>query len=172
MKKQLRRLLPDAQSLRQRKGLGWLAPWLGREQLWYLSRHSVALGMALGVFFGLLTPFAQILLAVMAAIALRANVAAAALSTLVTNPLTFAPIYYLAYRLGNFLLGGEGGAGVSFSGDASWWSDLSGVGKPLLLGLVLIALVLAPLVYLAVSTLWRLSSAWAWQRRKARRQAL
>ncbi|MGL6071673.1 DUF2062 domain-containing protein, partial [Craterilacuibacter sp.] len=120
MKRKLRRLLPDAHSLRQRRGLRWLAPWLGREQLWYLSRHSVALGMALGVFFGLLTPFAQIILAVGAAIILRANVAAAALSTLVTNPLTFAPIYYLAYRLGAFLLGEPASVGDATLASASW----------------------------------------------------
>ncbi|MGL6071838.1 DUF2062 domain-containing protein, partial [Craterilacuibacter sp.] len=123
-------------------------------------------------FFGLLTPFAQIILAVGAAIILRANVAAAALSTLVTNPLTFAPIYYLAYRLGAFLLGEPASVGDATLASASWLDNLSATGKPLLLGLVLCALVLAPAVYFAVSALWRLSSAWAWRRRKQRRQSV
>ncbi|MDO9012883.1 MAG: DUF2062 domain-containing protein [Gallionella sp.] len=56
--------------------------------------------MALGVFFGLLIPIAQIPLTVAAAIVMRANVPAAAASTLITNPITFGPIYYGAYWLG------------------------------------------------------------------------
>ena len=36
-----------------------------------------------------------------------ANVPAAVSSTLVSNPLTFAPIYYLAYRTGLLVTGDE-----------------------------------------------------------------
>ena len=38
---------------------------------------------------------------------MRANVPAAVSSTLVSNPLTFAPIYYLAYRTGLLVTGAE-----------------------------------------------------------------
>ena len=63
--------------------------------------------MAVGIFFGLLVPIAQIPLSVGAAIVMRANVPAAVSSTLVSNPLTFAPIYYLAYRTGLLVTGDE-----------------------------------------------------------------
>jgi uncharacterized protein (DUF2062 family) len=56
--------------------------------------------MALGFFFGLLVPLAQIPLSAAAAVTLRANVPAAVASTLVTNPVTFGPLYYAAWRLG------------------------------------------------------------------------
>ena len=61
--------------------------------------------MAVGIFFGLLVPIAQIPLSVGAAIVMGANVPAAVSSTLVSNPLTFAPIYYLAYQAGSRIVG-------------------------------------------------------------------
>ena len=63
--------------------------------------------MPVGIFFGLLVPIAQIPLSVGAAIVMRANLPAAVSSTLVSNPLTFAPIYYLAYRTGLLVTGDE-----------------------------------------------------------------
>jgi uncharacterized protein len=57
--------------------------------LWTLNRRSVSRGVSLGIFFGILTPVAQILFASIAAIALRANLPIAAVSTLVSNPFTF-----------------------------------------------------------------------------------
>ncbi|MDO9012805.1 MAG: DUF2062 domain-containing protein [Gallionella sp.] len=64
-------------------------------RLWRPTRHGVALGVALGIFFGLLVPLAQIPLSVGMAVLLRANVPTAIASTLVSNPVTFGPIYYM-----------------------------------------------------------------------------
>lgn len=65
------------------------------------------MGLAVGVFFGLLIPIAQIPAAALVALLLRANIPAAVGSTLVTNPITFPPVYYAAYHLGDWLLGSE-----------------------------------------------------------------
>ncbi|NJQ98977.1 MAG: DUF2062 domain-containing protein [Hydrococcus sp. CSU_1_8] len=51
-------------------------------------------------FFGFLLPIGQFLFAIGAAILLRGHLGIAAASTLVTNPLTFGPVYWLAYQLG------------------------------------------------------------------------
>src|SRR5690606_5517404 len=90
--KRLNRLLPTREKLEASRWLRWLAPWLGHPRLWQWSRRGVALGVALGIFFGLLIPLAQIPLTAVAAIILRANLPAAAASTLVTNPVTFGPV--------------------------------------------------------------------------------
>jgi uncharacterized protein (DUF2062 family) len=50
-----------------------------------------------------LVPIGQFICAALLAIPTRANVPVAAAATLVTNPITFPPIYYAAYRLGFFL---------------------------------------------------------------------
>ena len=96
----LTQLVPTREQLASNRCLRWLGPLLLDPQLWRWSREGVARGVSIGVFFGFLIPVAQIPLAVVTAIALRACVPAAATSTFVTNPVTFAPVYYAAYRLG------------------------------------------------------------------------
>ena len=104
-RKLLRRLLANSRAIREHRLLGWFGPALHHPRIWHVSRQGISLGVAIGVFFGVMVPIAQIPAAAAAAIVLRANLPAAALSTLVTNPLTFAPIYYLAYRIGTMLSG-------------------------------------------------------------------
>jgi hypothetical protein len=96
VKETLRRLLPDPERVRANRWLRWLGPAVLAPQLWRFTRRSVALGVALGVFFGLLIPIAQIPLSAAAAIVLRANIPTAMASTLVSNPVTYAPLYYAA----------------------------------------------------------------------------
>jgi uncharacterized protein (DUF2062 family) len=172
----LRRWLPDAESVRNNRWLRWLGPALHHPRLWHMSRRGLALGMALGIFFGLLIPLAQIPASAAAAVVLRANVPAAVASTLVTNPLTFGPLYYAAWRLGSAILGEP--AAVPPPPDAqppeaeaheSWWQTtlrrLLGVGKPLALGLAILATGVEVATYFTVSAVWRLSVLWRWRRR-------
>jgi uncharacterized protein (DUF2062 family) len=144
MKQHLKRLLPDAERVRHNPWLRWIGPALHHPQLWHITRRGVALGVALGVFFGLLVPIAQIPLSAAAAVVLRANIPTAVASTLVTNPVTFAPIYYAAYHLGATLIGEEGAPqnledGKTENGEASWIDRNAALGKPLLLGLLILA---------------------------------
>ncbi|MCD0417004.1 DUF2062 domain-containing protein [Rubrivivax sp. JA1024] len=174
--KPLRRWLPDAESIRANRWLRWLGPALHHPRLWHLSRRGLALGMALGFFFGLLVPLAQIPLSAAAAVALRANVPAAVASTLVTNPLTFGPLYYAAWRLGSAVLGepepppAPVEAEVEPDADTGWWQQavgrILGVGKPLLLGLALMATGVGITTYFVVSAVWRLNVLWKRRRRQ------
>lgn len=68
-----RRFIPTQESLMNNRWLKWLTPWLAHPKLWHWSRRGVALGVALGVFFGLLIPIAQIPITAAAAVILRAN---------------------------------------------------------------------------------------------------
>ncbi len=175
----LRRYLPTRDNLHQNRWLKWLGPHLLHPRLWHFSRRGVALGVGLGVFFGLLIPIAQIPFAAGAAVLLRANVPVAVVSTLVTNPVTFAPIYYFAHQLGAALLGSdaEAAAGVpaparveSSGGWREVWNSVAGVGAPLMLGLVILAVSLGLLTYWGILLFWRLRTIWNWKRR--RRKAL
>jgi uncharacterized protein (DUF2062 family) len=175
--KRLRTWLPSAEAIRASRWLRWLGPALHHPRLWHLSRRGVALGMALGVFFGLLIPLAQIPLSAAAAVALRANVPAAVASTLVTNPLTFGPIYYAAWRLGSAVLGEPAQAPDAFvqtdedaPADELWWETATrrvlGVGKPLLLGLAILATAVGIGTYVLVSAAWKLGVLWKRRRRR------
>ena len=110
-------------------------------KLWHWSRRGVSMGVALGVFFGLLIPVAQIPFSIAAAVRLRANIPAAAASTLVTNPVTFGPVYYAAYQLGSCVAAGDIPADASTNltpkvpADASLWKGITTLGKPLLLAI-------------------------------------
>jgi uncharacterized protein (DUF2062 family) len=173
----LRRLLPSAESVRSNRWVGWIGPALHHPRLWHLNRRGVALGMAIGVFFAFLTPVAQIPLAAVAAVWLRGNIVAAVVSTLVTNPFTFAPIYLLAYRLGAFIIG-HGDVPVDStlvqvaehaSSIMVTWSDkFVAVGKQLIVGLSLMAVVGAFCAYFGVLGAWRLFVVVEWRRRNRR----
>ncbi|MFH2133727.1 MAG: DUF2062 domain-containing protein [Pseudomonadota bacterium] len=179
MKQRLKHLLPNADYVRGNRWLRWLGPTLFRPQLWHITRRGVALGVALGIFFGLLVPVAQIPLSAAAAVILRANLPSAIASTLVTNPVTFAPIYYGAYRIGTALIG-NGSPPPDFDtshrqeknseATGSWLVRITALGKPLLLGLLIVACSAGVLTYLLIMGLWRLKIILAWRRRQ-RRQA-
>lgn len=149
---------------------------LGRDKaLLAFDRDAVARAVAIGFFFGILTPVAQILFTLIVAIAVRANVLVAAGSTLITNPIILPFVYYLAYRIGLFLTGrgweAEGGAqealrDVTESEEAaaralevaSWFETLTAwatsVGLPLLVGVVTLAVAAALTGYVVVQVAW------------------
>src|SRR5690606_14445801 len=96
----LRRFLPTQESIKGNRLLRWLGPRLHEPGLWHLNRRAVARGVAIGVFFGFMIPVAQIPAAAVGAFFARANLWVSAIATLVSNPFTYAPIYFAAYRLG------------------------------------------------------------------------
>jgi len=176
MLERLRRLIPTRQQLHDNRWLRWLGPWLHQPALWRWSRRGVALGVALGVFFGLLIPIAQIPLSAAAAVILRANLPAAAASTLITNPATFGPIYYGAYKLGAWITGErtlptppEDIQEQVFDEDAGLIERIQALGKPLLVGLSIVSTLMGLASYLLISLIWR----WrVLRRRRARQQAV
>ncbi|MDZ4361464.1 MAG: DUF2062 domain-containing protein, partial [Variovorax sp.] len=65
--------LPTPDSLRSNRWLRWMGPVLADPRLWHFSRKGIALGVALGIFFGLLIPVAQMPASALFAVILRAN---------------------------------------------------------------------------------------------------
>lgn len=141
------------------------------------------MGLALGIFFGLLVPVAQMPLAAAAAVVLRANLPLAVASTLVTNPVTFGPVYYGAYHLGKVILGEPPVTDQQAStfinkalaeppAHLSLWEQLTRslrrlttVGKPLVLGLAILATLSGIAVYFLMSAAWTLRVRWNRARR-------
>ncbi|MGV8995874.1 MAG: DUF2062 domain-containing protein [Parvibaculaceae bacterium] len=70
------------------------------------SPHSVALGMAIGAFMGC-SPYLgfHIVGAMLFAWVFRSNIVAAVLGTNVGNPITYPPIWWASYDLGNWIMG-------------------------------------------------------------------
>ena len=174
-RKFLRKYLPDPDEILAKPWCAPFRPWLGHPNLWHLNRRSVPGAVAIGLFCGLIPGPFQMLGSLICAIPLRKNVPLAMVVTIYTNPLTIVPLYVLAYAYGKLLLGqgGSGGAAPPFRWD---WSPealgawVMGLGKPLGIGLLALAITLAVLGYFATELLWRYYVVSAWRRRTAKRQ--
>ena len=153
----IHRWLPDARAVRESRSLRWLGPLLERPWLWRYTRRGVAVGLAAGMFFGLLLPFAQSLFSGALAILLRANLPAAVLATFVSNPLTTPGIVVAGYYVGTFALGLPFAPPVD--GDGLPWRELmAAMGQPLLAGLLIVASAASLLTYAGVQLAWRISA--------------
>jgi uncharacterized protein (DUF2062 family) len=162
-----RKWIPTRQQIIEHRWLQPFAHKLKDKRLWRPEKHAVAKGAAIGVFFGFMIPIAQILLAAIAALMMRANITVAALCTLVTNPFTFPPVYWLAYKIGSFILGAPteptdlerlAEEPQVLIPDYEWLQVISHwferAGLPLMTGLAVLAVVGACLAYSAVHLLW------------------
>ena len=161
----LRRRLPHPRTLRESRALRWLGPLLDVPGLWRFDRRGLAIGLAVGTFLGLLLPFAQMLVAGLAAAWLRVNLPAAVLATFVSNPLTTPLILVGAYHLGAAMLG-EDPAPQPGEPPAGGLAQFAQLGEPLLAGLLVVATAGAMLAWAAVQVAWRAAS---WSRLRSRR---
>lgn len=176
----MKRFLPTRESIKQNRLLRWLGPRVHDPVLWHINRNSVAKGVAIGVFFGLMVPIAQIPAAAFAALILRGNLWIAAIATLISNPFTYGPIYIFAYRLGSSILPPAVASGaIPAEGHATttlqWLIDaihwLTGIGRPLVLGMLVMAVTAAVVGYFVVLLMWRIKVVVKRRRQRSERSA-
>ena len=177
MRKFFRKFLPHRDTVKSHRWLKPLGNWLHHPNLWHLHRRSVAGGVAVGLFCGLIPGPMQMISAALLAVLLRVNLPVAAATTLYTNPFTIVPLYVLAYELGAWVSGSDHGAAMAkpvFS-ELHWhnlaselWSWLVLLGEPFLIGLPLLALCFSLAGYVAVRLVWRAAVILKWRRRKQR----
>lgn len=175
-RKLFRKYLPSHDSVRKNRYIRFFGSALHHHNLWHLNRKSVAGGVAVGMFCGLVPGPLQMLAGALLAILLRVNLPVAVIATWYTNPFTIVPLYYLAYKLGMFVTGGNGNslpfADLNlFDLPVSQWIPalfhwIVLMGKPFLLGLFLLALILAVAGYLLALGVWRLHVVLSWRKRR------
>lgn len=182
LRKYLRRVLPSHDTIRQNRYLSRFGTRLQHHNLWHLHRRSVAGGVAVGLFSGLIPGSnpVQFAAGALLAVALKVNLPIAVLVTLYSNPFTILPLYFVAFKLGQLvMLQGNGELPPFPSGftgmgllerlpEAFNW--LLSAGKPLLIGIPLLAMVLAAIGYFVTDWAWRLGVMWQWRQRKLDRQ--
>jgi len=177
-RKFFRKYLPSHESVKQNRHVARFGSFLHHPNLWHLNRHSVAGGVAIGMFSGLVPGPFQMLTAAILCILLKVNLPVALVTTFYTNPFTIGPLYLIAYQIGRLVVGGDG-AGTP-APEMEWphlgtWLEAFGewmlsLGKPLGIGLVALALALAALGYLVVHVAWRAHVVLAWRRRAQHRR--
>lgn len=169
MRKFLHQYLPHHETVKNSRWLRPFGVFLHQPNLWHLHRRSVAGGVAVGLFCGLIPGPLQMIGAALLAVLFRVNLPVALFATLYTNPFTIVPLYMLAYELGCLVSGSRNGLvitpelGWQFGELLSWLSQL---GKPLLIGLPLLAISLAAAGYVLVRLIWRLLVVRKWRARK------
>ena len=180
-RKLFRKYLPSSETIRQHRYVACFGPRLQHHNLWHLHRRSVAGGVAAGMFAGLIPGSnpVQFLAASLLAIAFHVNLPIAVLVTLYSNPFTIVPLYYAAFKIGQVVLFRSDNdlpsiaTALEGKGIREWLSTavdwVMGVGYPLLVGLPLLAIILALAGYLLVDWGWRLHVMIEWRRRQTRR---
>ena len=167
------RHIPTRETIGHYRLLRPFAAHLSHPSLWRMTRRSVPRGVALGLFVAVIIPFMHTFIAAILAIPSRANVAVAALFTLVVNPFTIPPLYYGAYRIGRWELHHDAAIvnpadADRFSSELSrmlfWIHHASG---SIALGVLTIATVLAVVGYFASGFAWRLWCGSRWRRRRS-----
>ena len=101
-RKYFRKYLPSSASIRENRYLSFLGSALHHPNLWHLNRKSVAGGVAVGLFCGLVPGPLQMLSAAVFSVLFRVNLPVAVILTWYTNPFTIVPLYYVAYKLGMY----------------------------------------------------------------------
>ncbi|MRR56605.1 MAG: DUF2062 domain-containing protein [Deltaproteobacteria bacterium] len=177
MRHYLRHRLPSHEAIRSNR---WLAPFqntLLHPRLWHLNRRSAAGAVAAGLFCGLIPGPFQMIGAALSAVLFRINLPLALLTTLYTNPFTIVPLYILAFGLGKVATGdaGEFIAPPDYGAEGllAWIRALvewmTHLGRPLAVGLALLASGLAALGYLLTRLVWRLYLVNSWRQRQRMR---
>jgi hypothetical protein len=173
----LTRHIPTRDTVHQNRILRPFAPHLSHSSLWRLNRRSVPRGVALGLFVAVIIPVMHTAIAALLAIPVRANIAVAAIFTLIVNPLTIPPLYYAAYRVGAWelhqdarLINSEAAERVSSElGRLLFW--LHQASGPIALGVLTIAVASAVIGYAGSSLVWRFWTQSRWRQRRQLRQA-
>ena len=177
-KKFIKRFIPSPEKLHENRFVRQLAPWFGHHNLWHLHRRSVAGGVAVGAFTGLIPGPFQMLSAAILSIWFRVNLPVAVMTTFYSNPFTIIPLYIVAYKIGEIATGnpngpmptfdftmGEGGW-LTLAGDFMRW--VATLGHDFFIGLFILACLLSLISYFAVRGLWRLYAIMQWQKRRQR----
>lgn len=182
LRKHVKRYLPDHETIRNHRYLGRLGPRLHHPNLWSLNRRSVAGGVAAGMFAGMVPGSnpVQFIVAAVLALIFRVNLPLAVAVTLYSNPFTIVPLYYVAFKLGQFVLLQKGDGLPPVDMDLSgrslheWIPALidwvATLGRPLLVGLPLLAVLLAVTGYFGMSWAWNSYVRYVWMRRRRKRR--
>lgn len=169
LKSLLRRYIPERKHIQEHKYLRHFGNWLHDPNIWHLTRKSSSGGVAIGLFWAMMPIPGQIIAAAITAIFLRLNLPLSIIFVWVTNPITIAPIYYLAYKLGSVLLD-KPIEKVAFEFSTHWMTEvLFHIWQPLIAGCLLLGICSAAIGNVAIRVLWITLSLRKWNQRNTNR---
>jgi uncharacterized protein (DUF2062 family) len=156
-KKFFRRYLPSHSDLKEQTSLRLaLGTLLHDPNVWYLNRRSVSGGFAVGLFFCWIPLPMQMVLAGVSALVLRVNLPLSVVLVWISNPLTWGPMFWFAWKVGSVLLGIEH-VPMTFAPTFEWFTTgIARIWLPLTVGSLLLGALSALLGYLLCRLAWRI----------------
>ena len=133
--------------------------------LWHINKKSVSRGFAIGAFCAFLPIPGQMILAAFLSITFAANIPISLVLTWITNPITFTPIFYFAYKIGKIIFDG----GITYDVDEKEIDILSNImhiWEPLLLGSIILSITGSIVAYIIIRVYWRYYVIKIWSKRK------
>lgn len=152
------KLRPLGERIRHGRVAQMLGPRLRDSRLWALNRRAITGAFGAGIAVAFCPLPANLLIGLAIAMIWRLNVPAMVATLLLANPLTTVPLYYVAYRVGAWLLGRAPGA---FHFELTWDWLLGGMGgawKPFLLGSLVCSVVGGLAGKYLLELVWRVST--------------
>jgi len=154
-RKLISKYLPHPHLITENRLIKLLGPRLHDPSLWHINRKSFSGAIAVGVFCSFMPIPLQMLLAAIIAIVFRFNILVAVPTVWISNPLTFAPIFYFCYRIGAAILDTPT-ENFSFELSLDWLTTgLLDIWQPFLLGCLVVGTVSAIFSYMLMQFLWR-----------------
>ncbi len=181
-RKLFRKFTPSRARLEGEKSSGWMRRIFGNPNVWHLNRHSVARGLAVGMFWAWMPMPMQSPFACFFTWKLRGNVPLAFACCWISNPITIVPAIWLCYQIGLIVTWSEP---TGFLGQIKltmqqideqgfltgmkslfgfMWGNL-GVVYPFLIGSLVFSTLTALVAYFGTHALWRWSLIRRWKKR-------
>jgi uncharacterized protein (DUF2062 family) len=163
----LKKFLPNRHALAERWFMRPFGSILHDPVYWTAHRRGVVRAFAIGLFICFIPLPIHLLIAPIAAIALRANVPVAIVTTFLVNPFTAVPTFFTAYWIGVHLTGSP--LIPQFTPNWDWvTTHLTQIWKPLLVGCLFTGVAIAAAGYALLSIIWRWRVTHRYQTRSGR----
>jgi len=156
MKKFFKDNLPKPEDLKKYKALSVLGDSIFEKNLWIINKHTLSRALAIGLFWGWMPMFFQMIPAAFCAIYFRANLPLSLAGVWISNPITMPPMMYLGYEFGNLVLGIDP-LFDKFEASLEWiGSVFSLIWEPLLVGTIIIGVTSAIIGFFSVHLFFKI----------------
>lgn len=151
-----KRILPDPIKIQNASYMRHLKSFASNRQLWTTKRRNVVWGLAIGLFIGFQPIIPHVLTAIVLAIWLRANIPMAVAASLLNNPITLVPMYFLGYKVGCAILNVPAFAIAEGATKYEFIKQLISIHlQPLLLGCFVTGLFFALVASVGLNAFWK-----------------
>jgi uncharacterized protein (DUF2062 family) len=171
MKGWLKRITPDRHTLENHWCLKHFTAMFLDRRCWTFNRSSVTRSFALALFIAFIPPTplpVHLVACALLAVTFRLNLPVMFATVFLSNPFTWVPQVAGSLWVGAKLLGLDLMPFLHAISHQTFWSDMSALWAPLLLGALVLGLVAAASGYVLAQLAWRVRVIYQLRRRRAR----